>query len=363
MKRQPTIMSATDLGASGTKVIDITETKQISRISILFSVTVATVSLMIGTLRKTVSKVEIVDGGKVLWSASGDALGGIDFYTSGKPSYTELSLTAADLLYGVIHINFGRYLYDKDLAFRPEMYDNPQLKITWDEDAANTSAVVNSFTVLADVDDNPAGGPAGGMLSVSDVKTYGMAVSSHDYTVLPVDRTIRAVYMRMFTEDHDADTLLDNVKLDVDNDSSVLLNVDGRQALQMLREYGLVTYPVVLDAAVTAKDLYLPTASQNKVAIDYDATAFVTAQSKFALAANKGAFQDIAASVDIKAETAIVSGLMPGGVMPLFLGDKNDPESWLTLPSTSTLRLDVTSSAAADVNDINEIIVESVIRY
>ncbi|KKL75835.1 hypothetical protein LCGC14_2050890, partial [marine sediment metagenome] len=40
-------------------------------------------------------------------------------------------------------------LWDPLLAFDPKMFVNPQLNITFDEDACNTGAIVNELAVYA----------------------------------------------------------------------------------------------------------------------------------------------------------------------------------------------------------------------
>lgn len=363
MTRRTTILAATDLGASGTKVIDVTEKSQISRIMILFTVTLNTVSVMLNTLRKTVSKVELVDGGRVLYSASGDAIAGVNFFETGKLPFTHLSLTAADIAIGALELNFGRWLFDNEFALRPEMFANPQLRITYDEDACNTGAAANTFAVYADVIDNPPGGPSAGMLVTKDVQSYVFTASGHEYVNLPTDYPMRALFIKGHSIDHDTPALFGQIRVELNNGAMVLVDHGYTALCQIARDLGAVTLPVVLDAAVTACDLYVPMRYLNKIAIDYDATAFVTAQSKFALPAYKGPFIDVAASVDIKKQTGIVTGYLPGGVLPVSFGNPGVPDSWLAPSPADDLRADILASSDADSGDECEVLVQQAMRY
>ena len=363
MKRKATLLAASDIGAAGTKIVDIDDIGQISSLYVAFSVDIVTVSVMLAPLAKTITKLELVDGGNVLASATGNTLNGVNFCEHGELPYQFLSLLVGATVSNVARLDFGRFQWDPEYALRPSMFKNLQLRITWDEDAANTGVIVNSFAVYADIDDAPKLGGAGGMFITKEVQNYAMAASANELIRIPVDKPIRSVYIAGDTIDHDAVDLFDNIKIDANNGGYTFYDQKALDLVRMLNEFPAVSLPVTLDDVVTAKDLYVPMAMDNRIAIESDATAHVTAQTNFALPAYKGQFIDIAASVDIQADFGTVPGRMPGGVIPFFLGDKNDPESWYRPALNDRLEATILSSSAADSGDTAYVLIQQVMSY
>ncbi len=120
--RVATILSPEDLGASGTKVIDITLQDVISRIMISFKAT--NVSEVMGEHpAANVVKVELVDGSDVLFSLSGLQAQAINFFDRQQKPYSYIDDIAAHNQTSVIGIDFGRFLYDPMMAFDPKKFN------------------------------------------------------------------------------------------------------------------------------------------------------------------------------------------------------------------------------------------------
>lgn len=362
-KRIATILAPQDIDTAGTKIIDINIQDQISRIDILWSCTNVTVSVMLDAVTACIQKVELIDGSEILATVSGAELQGINFYDEKALGRHKVGLTVADKFEVGLSLNFGRWLWDSDLAFLPGNFKNPQLKITWDEDACNTSVVVNSLSVYAYVDDAPAGAPMG-MLVNREIKSYTMAASSHEYTDLPVDRPIRKIILRGYATTYDPIALFDKIKLSVDNDKVIPIDIVAEDLARLIeRNYPRINEQYKLDGAVTAKTLFASVSKDPQISISYDGTAFVTASSKFAVATWTGAKCVLAASVDIKALVAEVSGRCPGNCFPLDFGELQTPETWLPADTMGSLVLDLTSSAVAASTMTTFIVVQQLRKY
>lgn len=363
MRRKSTILASMDVGASGTKVIDITLKEQISRISMIFEVTNVTVSVMLAPVTSCISKIELVDGSKVLVSTNAARLQAINYFDNKKLPYDNLSLTVGGKFVFQVNMDFGRYLYDAALALRPEMFANLQLKITFDEDACNTSAVVNALSVYADVDDNPAGGAAKGYMVVQDIYSYAMAASGHEYPRIPADEAIKRIVVQPLSTDHAPVAMLSNVKVSIDNDKYVPYDLPVENHYRMLTKYPKVTREYTLDNAVTAKDIYAAVTEDVGIKIAYDGTAFVTAQSLFAVPTITGAKIALAASVDIAALTAVITGALPHNCIPFDFGDEYLTETWLLVGAQSDIRMDIEASSDADSGDTNSVTIQSLRMY
>lgn len=363
MKRLATILAPEDLGTAGTKVIDIKLRDIVSKILLSWRATNVTVSAMLDAVTACLSKIELVDGSESLFSVSGVELQAINFYDTKVMPHHEISLTVGGYFEVGLALDFGRFLWDPQFAFDPTKFKNPQLKVTWDEDACNTSVVVNEFAAYAYAFGEPAPSPVA-MLVNRETKQYAMAASSHEYPALPTDRQIRKVIIRGYTTDHDPILLFDKIKLSIDNDRQVPLEIKADQLDRILAaKYPRINEMYTLDAAVTAKTIYSALSKDQQISISYDATAFVTAQSKFAVATWTGAKCALTASVDIKANNAQVSGRMPGNCFPLDFGTPEEPETWLQAQNVGSAELDLLSSSDADSGDTAHIVVQQVRPY
>jgi hypothetical protein len=244
------------------------------------------------------------------------------------------------------------------------MYRNPQLRITWNEDAVNGSVVVNECSVYAYVDDQPAGGGARAFLRAQEVKSEAMGTSGHLYADLPVDLPIRGLLIRAQSDDHDVTTLLSKIKISLDNDAKVPLDIEAAQYLDMIKgQYGRISQKLTLDDAVTENTFWADLAEDQAISIEYDQVAFVTTQTTFGEAVFTGQKVVIAASVDIKKLTAQLSGHLPGSCFPIWFGDKMNPEQFLITRGLSAAKLDITTSSDADSGDTLTTVVQQVKTY
>lgn len=363
MTRKAIIDAQRDYGASGTEVIDIMLKEQISRISIVAEFTNVTVSVMLANIAKCLPKIELVDGSKIIMSTSAARLIAFNYFDHKEMPFDELSLTVGGKFGIALHLDFGRFLFDPFYALRPEMFSNLQLKLTWDEDACNTSVVVNSIGIYADIDDAPVGGNAKGYMRIQDQYSYAMAASGHEFPRLPADEMIKRIIVQPFSDDHSPSAMLTNVKVDIDNGRFLPYDIPAAQHIKSLTKYPDITRKYTLDGAVTAKTLFLPMSEDVGINIEYDGTAFVTAQSLFAVATITGAKVALAASVDIKALTALCSGRLPYHCIPFDFGDEYLVESWLKMDARANFRLDIEASSDADSGDTCTIAIQSVRMY
>ena len=131
-----------------------------------------------------------------------------------------------------LRINFGRWLWDNELALDPTKFKNLQLKVVSDMDAGGVAPDASKLAVWANVFDEKAITPMG-YLQAKLIKEYTMGDASHEYTELPIDQKIRKILMRALVAGTEPYGVLANVKLDEDNDRRVILDTDS-DALQWL---------------------------------------------------------------------------------------------------------------------------------
>jgi len=361
--RIATLLASKDLGAAGTEIINLNLKGGISRIDMVWDFTVVTVSVMTARVIDCITKIELVDGGHVIASITGSQAVALNCYNRKRMPHFEGSLTVGDHCIQTFGLDFGRWIHDEMLALVPTMFDNLQLRITWDEDAANGSVVVNSLSCYAFVMDDLAKTPQG-YLSPQQVYSYAMAASGHEYINLPVDANIRQIMLQPESTDHDPVALLSNIKLIIDGGRSIPIDMTAGDFFKIIQDkYPRISYKTVLDDAVTAKTIYANVSRDILIDIQYDETDFVTAQSNFALPTYAGHVIALAASVDIKAQNAEISGTCPMNTLCWLPGDEWDISQALNVTGVDDIELDLTASAAADSGDTTRVIVEQIKSY
>lgn len=353
MNRIHEIMAAKDLGAAGTEVIEITADKPISGILLNWDYTVATVSVMTARIVDCISKIELVDGSKVLESASGADFQAAYAETQKKLPYERINLTVGGHCITQIPILFGRYLGDPNYAINPNNYNNLALRITYDEDVANGSVTVNEFSAYAVLLQDSVAGGISGYFSLKNQRIDPMAASSHLYAYLNSDNPYAGLLIRGLSDDHDLKDLLTNFSLDINAGS--LRPFDNYPFDELIRqivsERGRFISAHTLDAAVTAKTIYSMVSENGDIKIAYDGTVFVTTTSKFAVPTWTGAKLALAASVDIKALTALISGELVHQSVYIPFGNDNLVESFYTPAASDKIKLDILTSSDADSGD------------
>lgn len=351
--RRATVLAPADPGTSGTEIIQIYLKEIVSRFVIRFGVTINTVSVMAAALADAITKIELVDGSTVLFSLSGPEAVASNYFRTGKMPKEFLSLTVGDIAYFDVSIMFGRMLWDSVLAFDPTRFVSPQLRITWDSTIPNAGVTVTTLAVYADVIDNPTARPTGIILS-KDQNQYKMAASTHEYIDLPVDYSLWNIMLRAKSAANSPSLLFSNFKFSYDQDAYIFLDQDAGQYIDDLAgKHPPIVQHVVLDDDVTADTLYIVQTEDQDIKISYDGTQFVTAQTLFAVPTFTGNKLALAASVDIKKLTAIISGRIPHAVVPFMFGQLSDPTTWYKPQATTKFRADLLSSAnAADTDTV-----------
>lgn len=344
--RTTSILAATDIGASGTKVIDIDLRDIISRINIYWQTKIVTVSVELDALVAPIEKVELVDGSDVLFSLTGEEMYALNYYDRLTHGDYEASLTVADFTKVGLSIDFGRWLWDPAYALDPSRFRNLQLKITFNEDLANTAVVLNELIIEAMVFDEKRVSPKG-FLSAKEFFTYTPVVSGSEFIDLPTDHTIRKLLIQSDSTDKNPFEVLAQVKISEENDKKIVFDLTGEEFYRTHSfMWPRIEYNMILDAVVTAKTIFAVSAYDNHIDIQYDDTNFVTAQTNLALPAYTNNKIALGASVDIQGDRATIGGHIPFSIMCWPFGGQKDDTDWYDVRSIGNLKL-INKGAAA----------------
>lgn len=253
------LLAPEDLGGSGTKVLNIEVDQAISQILLRFQTTKAS-EAMAAPAPANITRIEIVDGSDVLWSATGYECQAMAYYNNPGKSMEHgqhiSTLSEVDLYL----IQFGRWLWDDTLAFLPSRYRNPQLRITWDEDVADTSVTVNEAEVLAYIFDERTINPIG-FLSVQEWFSYTIgAENSYETIVLPEDQVIRQILVRAYRDRFEPWAQIDEARLDENNIQRVPFDYTNLENYYRTNKgiWAPINTPLIVNLTTTARLFYVP---------------------------------------------------------------------------------------------------------
>ncbi len=356
--REVEILGPTDLGASGTKIIDLDIQDLLSTIELTWRTKVATVSDMTATHASCISKIELVDGSEILWSLSGEQAQALGWYGHGLPPLNDITVVQNDYMTSVIPIYFGRFPLDPDLAFDPKRFINPQLKITWDEDAANASVVVNELTVRAWAFDQKAISPRG-FLMAKEIKAFTPVASAYEYTDLPTDYPYRLIMLRSASTDKNPFEVLDEFKLSEDHDKRVPFDLTGYEIFRkFVWPLGPNAQKVRLnETAGDAMALYLAPTYLQSGQVDYDADV-VAADDDYTQVAYAGNKVTIAATVNYVPYLLSLEGYAPHFCMAIPLGRLDDIGDWFDPRVLGNVRLTTKGASAVGTSPAAQIVIQ-----
>jgi hypothetical protein len=169
------------------------------------------------------TKLEIVDGSKVIFSAPGWLAKAMSYWHEGNDSSSFYDQGPGAVQTSSILIPFGHFIGDEQYYLDPAKWANLQVRIT---NSMTVSATVGwaTGTFTADViailftDAPPA---AKGFLMFKDIYDFTTAASGDAVIQMPIDYPYRAIIARTFLTATDFETGVTNAKLTCDMDSFI----------------------------------------------------------------------------------------------------------------------------------------------
>lgn len=345
-----------DLGTSGTKIYNLDYADIISGIDLDFGGTNGATSNKNSPIERCVSKIEIVDGGEVLWSLPGDVAYALFAQEHGAPGDDYYSECPSDTPYVSIPIRFGRELYDPVLGFSPRNFRNPQLKVTFDEATVNTAGatgfVSDSIHLSIIVRLMEEAAAPGGFLMCKDIKQFTSLASGDDITEMPTDHPYRLLIVRAYEAGTDLRGTITNLKLSCDGGKFIPFDMSSGNIVSKMAEM----FPLCSrgnycradngDVVQTWMGIDLAQAIHARTASRIvSAGAFWPGQTTVACYTDAGVAAD-----DVDAHL-IVHGYCPHNTVLVPFGRLSVMEEFFNAPSYGTVKLYLTQGDAdAEVN-------------
>ena len=353
--RKATMLIAESIATAGTKTLDFKLKDVISRISIQTKC-MNNGSTPTAHPATIVSKIEIVDGSDVLWSLSGKQASALNFYSTDKPAVDAVTYVDNINNWQVFNINFGRWLWDEDLAFDPTRFKNPQLKITHNLAAGGSVPDAGTLEVVADCFDELKPNPMGWLMA-KEFHNYTPVASSYKYIDLPTDYPMRALYLQYLYGGQAPHNGIYAIRLSEENEKRIPIDDLTWDLLKYtLDQFGRYEEDVV--AATTTSEV------THYVTPTYLTHCFgndnISTESYVFFGQSYGG------TVGIDASAAGVvrfraSGYCPHGVMPIPFGDYWDANKWYDVTKLGSLELRLLADSS--VGGTAQVITEQLRRY
>ncbi len=348
--------------ASGTRTIDVDIDKPISRINIRFEVTKVNESEVLG-FPGSVPKIELVDGSTVLHSLTGFENQALAYYSRPPGCNMEIGLHIVTLpMIGFFSMDFGRYLWDEQLAFEAKRFINPQLKISWNLAAWDAAGAAGILGVEAQVFDEKPISPIGFLMPVEHYAYTAGAVSSYEQLDLPADRPIRQILVRAHLDGHEPYYNIRSIRMDEGTLDKIPFEYTDleRYFYSMMGTWPKIItdfYAGITNAA--SRTFYIP---QTNYQASICGTPIGGADAPYHTAAGNpaGGKAALTGSAD-KQWIGVSEGYLPWHTFQFPMGKLDQIEDWYD-PTGKKPRLRIRCGAAA-TNPTVQVVTEELFRY
>lgn len=354
--RHSVLLAEGDFGATGTKIVDDFGVDPISRLSIIFR-PVGGSNSPVAHPASAITKIELVDGSDVLHSLTGYQTQAINILEAPIPHEQIIHFFTGGTPQTPFHIDFGRRLWDPELAFDPKKFMNPQLKITYNEDLWDASCESYGLSVHAHLFDEKAITPTG-FLMRKEVKSYVPVSQAYEYTLLPTDYTHRALFLQGFCSGGGLRAILQAVRLDENNDKRVLIDGDVDELRNYLDELWGDAIDILAGTVSAGSTTFFCTGHNHcHVSGIYD----VAAKTICGKDLSGGKFW--AAGEGAGLANFTVRGKNPHGMMGVPFGNQQDLTDWFDMVEGMKLRLRIQGGPNSSSSYTNRIICEQYRPY
>ena len=346
--------------AAGTYTIPIRLEEPISRIAIKFNVT-KSLNYMTNHPAADITKIELVDGSDVLHATSGFENQGLVIFDRKTPTCLEgvfLINVPQDSMYG---IDFGRWLFDPELALDCKRFLMPQLKITYNSLVSDTGATLPKLAVWAYVFDEKVISPVGFLMSKEHHSEACPAANAYKYVDLPLDYPYRRIMLRAFYEAYPPEYSIKHVKIDEDNERRVPFNIDIEDYIELsMPRWQQVNEPfhVCIVNDTSANYYFTPSSYFNMVGgITTDPARMIGAL--MSRTGGRVGLRSTGLTTTLLGQTM---GYCPNHCLDFECGDPKDISDWYDVSKVGDLRLRV-QGGTAGINGAYQVVIQQKRTY
>jgi hypothetical protein len=351
------LLAAETITAAATKTIDVDLADPISRISVLFKLT-NNGSTPTAHPAASLPKLELVDGSDVLASLNGYEFQALNFYERAIEPFMALIYLDNVMALLQFDLNFGRWLYDPDLALDPKKFRNLQLKIQHSLALGGSAPDSMDLRVRADVFDDKPISPVG-FLQSKEVYSYSLVSSGNEYINLPNDHPIRKLMILSRAASKAPYEQYNQLKLTEEQDKKTVLEgytsdfqkvVAGLYPLWKDRIFGSASAAGVAHFLTPCFDAY-PSLNAEGTSAQIYTEAFVNGGTKTI-------HGDVTSNFH-----GLYSGLCPHGAIAFQMGDEKDLDDWWDVTKLTNARLKITAGSSIESSSTCQVVTQQLRRY
>jgi hypothetical protein len=344
--------------AAGTKVLDILDTDILSRIDIKLNIT-RTTHTMSAHPAKDMAKIELVDGSTVLASLSGYECQALNIYNRKCGSMCHGQHYAGNGEVTWYGLDFGRWLWDSQLAFDPKKFKNPQLKITYTLTGSDAGATTCTLEVIGQFFNDKSVSPMG-MLVPKSHYSWTPANSTYDEVRLPTDMPIRKILVRAYQDGVEPWAVVQNVRIDEGNLKKIIIDMGMETYFRMMKNvWSPVDEMLVFAGATTGRAVYVTPTQYYQIFSGDSSEAAGIASAAWGSTGGKLAIVTTSANTPFASR---VWGWLPNHCIEFPTGNPNEPDDWWDVASAVSPRIR-TQGAASVSSPAGSIVVEQLMKY
>lgn len=355
--RHAEIMATQDLGASGTRPIDLDIKDPISRITVIHQ-PVGGSNDAVAHPVSNVERIQLLDGSDVLYGLSGYQGQALNCLEAPSPIIQEVDARNGGTPLVYIRMDFGRYLWDPELAFDPKKFDNPQLKLTWNEANFDASCEDHGFTIYAHVFDEKEVAPVGFLMN-KEIKSYQPVAGGPEYSDLPTDYPIRKLILQGLKPGSGVRGLIQEIKLSEDTDKRIPIDGDIHVLRGFLDEMAGDSIDVIRGNVGATSQYYFCTPSNLFSITGVGDTDNIVIASGLPIG---GRFWVKAAS-GTPGFVALARGKNPHGCIGIPFGLQDQIDDWYDVTKIGSLKLTILGGPDAESGDRVNIVTQQLRPY
>ena len=355
--RMATILASESTTTAATKTIDLNIQNPISQIMIRFKGT-NNGSTPTAHPAKMVSKIELVDGSEVLYSASGIESQAMSFYQQGFLPFGILEYEDNVQADANFNLNFGRYIGDEQLALDPRRFKNLQLKITHNKASGGSAPDAGTMFIAAKVFADKVPSPIG-MLCVKEHYAYSLTSSGWEYIDLPTDRIIRRMMIQSLYDSKQPSDQYNKVKLSENNGQQVVIpETSTSELLKMYDGHRIVMEGIAgLGTGSAVEYFCTPTYECYYTGVGRSAS-----QTTLIVSQGTGGTVDITNDSSESFQT-LTYGIAPHGAWAYDFGCPDMIETWYNPQGLTSLRLELKGGSSVGSSSTCEVVLETLYKY
>lgn len=293
-----------------------------------------------------IKKIEVVDGSDVLLSLTGYEARALEYYITGKMPTDVLNWFNDNEIIAPVNLLFGRYLWDKNFAFDPKKFTNPQIKITHDRSLGGSTPDAATLAVYANIFDEKVVAPRGFMQS-KEIYSFTPTASAKETIDLPRDLAYRLIMLQCIGgSGKQPSYVFDTVKLSEDFDHKVPIERSMYDyTMEIMKDYNMIVENHDAYGGAAGVKFYTAITLEGRGNVNPNGSVTDTCS----LAGGDGG-DFTAYCANSRMLWATVHGWCPHGAVPLILGELNDPTDWFDPKGLKSLRLIITAGSSPGTN-------------